>query len=278
MDLPAISDAIDTPTPETRAILFAHLANSKAAVRARAAEGLLKLYATQRHRGGLARDFGGEPEAILTRYMDELRHLIGEPKTDAWTRFVASLEMDQDAWRDGTGYDIAALHAMNAIERGAIRELIATRLGKFHRGADWRDIEAAEALGLKDAIAARADDPDARTRLRAKKALGDTDAVVAELCETIANSRDADAVSKALDHVSSYPSEALRQAVIKRVRMIDPQFIYASMVMLEVFAGVEDAFAERPFLFQVQEQGKDGELMQKLIERVTSRPVPSASG
>jgi hypothetical protein len=40
-------------------------------------------------------------------------------------------------------------------------------------------------------------------------------------------------------------------------------------VMLEVFGGVDDAFAERPFLFEVQEQGRDGELMKELIARVT---------
>jgi hypothetical protein len=268
MDMPTLQAAIDAPTPETRAVLFAHLANSKAAVRAKAAEGLLKLYATQRHRGGLARDFGSEPEAILMRQLDELRELIGEPKSGAWTRFVSSLEMDMDAWRDGTGYDIAALRDMKDIERGAIREMIATRLGNKNRGADWRDLEAAEALGQNDVIAGRADDDDPRTRLRVKEALGDTESVVAELCETIANSRDSDAVSKALDHVTNYPVEAVKQAVITRVRKVDSQFIYASMVMLEVFGGVDDAFAERPFLFEVQEQGKDGELMNKLIARV----------
>jgi hypothetical protein len=268
MDLPAIQAAIDEPTPETRALLFAHLANSKAAVRARAADGLLKLYATRRHRGGLARDFGSDPEAILTRYLDELRELIGEPRSEAWTRFVSSLEMNLDAWRDGTGYDLAALAAMNDLERGAIREMIATRLANKNRSADWRDLEAASALALEESIALRADDDDPRTRLRAKEALGDSESVIAEICDTIANSRDADAVSKALDHVTNYPTDAVKRAVITRVRKVDAQFIYASMVMLEVFGGVEDAFAERPFLFQVQEQGKDGELMDQLIARV----------
>jgi len=271
MDMPALQAFIDSPTPQTRGVLFAHLANSKAAVRAKAAEGLLKLYATQRHRGGLARDFGTEPEAILKPWLDELRELIHEPKSEAWTRFVASLEMDLDKWRDGTGYDIAALREMTEIERGAIREMIATRLGNHNRSADWRDLEAAEALGLKDAIATRAEDDDPQTRLRVKQALGDEDSVVAELCKTIGTSRDPDAVSKALDHVANYPTDAVKQAVIKRVRKVDSQFITASMVLLEVFGGVDDAFAERPFLFEVQEQGPDGELMKKLIARVTGR-------
>jgi hypothetical protein len=229
------------------------------------------LYSTQPHRGGLARDFGSEPEAILEPCLDELRELIHEPKSDAWTRFVASLEMNLDTCRDGTGYDIAALLEMTETERGAIREMIATRLGNRNRSADWRDLEAAEALGLTDAIAGRAQDGDPQTRLRVKEALGDTDAVVAELCQTIAESRDEAAVSKALDHVSNYPTEPVKQAVIARVRKVDSQFIHASMVMLEVFGDVDDAFPERPFLFEVQAQGRDGPLMQKLIARVTAR-------
>lgn len=268
MDLPTLQAAIDEPTPATRALLFAHLADAKAAVRARAAEGLLKLYATRRHRGGLARNFGSEPEAILTRVLDEMRELIGEPASAAWSRFVASLEMDRDAWRDGTGYDLAALREMNEIERGAIGEMIATRLSNNQRRADWRDLEAARELELTEAIAGRVDDHDPQTRLRAKEALGDRSAVIEELCETIARSGDPEAVSKALDRVSSYPTNAVREAVIARVRMIDSQFICAAMVMLEVFGGVDDAFAERPFLFAVQAQGREGELIEKLIARV----------
>jgi hypothetical protein len=271
MDLPTLQAAIDEPTPATRALLFAHLADAKAAVRAKAAEGLLKLYATRRHRGGLARDFGSEPEAILTRVLDDLRELIGEPASAAWARFVASLEMDMDAWRDGTGYDLAALREMNEIERGAIREMIATRLSKKNRGADWRDLEAARVLELTAAITSRVDDQDPQTRLRAKEALGDAGAVIEELCETIARSRDADAVSKALDRVSGYPTDAVRDALIARVRKVDSQFIVAAMVMLEVFGGVDDAFSERPFLFEVQARGREGELMEKLIARVSPK-------
>src|SRR5690349_15918880 len=125
----SIQNAIDVPTPGTRAVLFAHLANAVAAVRARSAEGLLELYATREHRGGLAREFGSEPDAILQSCLDELRDLIDEPKSSGWARFVASLEMDIDKWRDGIGYDIPALCEMKEIERGAIRELITTRLG-----------------------------------------------------------------------------------------------------------------------------------------------------
>lgn len=272
MDMPTLQQAIDEPTPATRGLLFAHLANPIAAVRAKAAEGLLKLYAKKPHRAGLARDFGREPEAILLPCLDELRESIGEPRSGPWTVFVASLEMNFDAWREGTGYDLTALRAMNDTERGAIREWVAARLDNRNRAADWRDLEVAAALGLTASLAHRAEDEDPRTRLRAKLALGDSAAVIAELCETIAHGDDEDAVSKALDYVPTYPVDSVKRALIARVRRVDSKFIYASMVMLEVFGGVKDAFAERPFLFSVQSEGRGGPLMAQLIGRVEAVP------
>ena len=59
--------------------------------------------------------------------------------------------------------------------------------------------------------------------------------------------------------------------MITRVRKVDEQFIYSSMVLLQVFGGVADAFPERPFLFEVQEQGADGELMAEVDRPRDSR-------
>ena len=268
MDVQTLQAAIDQPNEASRALLFAHLAHAHAAVRAKAAEGLLALYATQRFRGGLARDFGQQPEAILTRCLDELRALIGEPQTPAWTRFVNSLAIDFDAWHDGTGYDIAALHEMSDAERGAIRELIKTRLRDRSRTPDWRDLEAAKALEELPAIAALTDAPDPQLRLRAKLLVADEREIAAELVRTLTGSTDEDAVSRALDHVASYATAAVREALIARVRKVDGSFIPAAMVLLEVFGNVEDAWAERPFLFQVQEQGPQGPLLKQLLARV----------
>lgn len=267
---PDLQPLIDEPTEASRAVLFAHLAHSVAGVRARAAEGLLKLYATRRYRGGLARDFGSEAEAILTRAMDELRALIGEPKTPAWTRFTNSLVMDMDAWRDGAGYDLASLHEMSEIERGAIREMIKTRLRQANRSPDWRDLEAAKALEAHEVLEELTEDSDAQVRLRAKSLVGSADDVAAEVSRTLRSSRDEDAVSRALDHVANHPTDDVKKALLARVRKVDAHFINAAMVLLEVFSGVEDAWAERPFLFEVQAQGSKGPLMKQLLARVGS--------
>jgi hypothetical protein len=270
MDSPTLQIAIDNPTEASRALLFAHLANAKAAVRAKAAEGLLRLYAHQEHREGLARDFGADPEAILTRILDDLRELIAEPRTEAWTRFVNSLEMTSDGWHDGEGYDLDALKAMSEIERGAIRELIKTRLGNPNRSADWRDMEAAKALDQTAAIQQLTSDEDPAVRLQASELLSDDDAVAIEITRTLRESHDRTAVSRALDRVPDHPTAEVKAALIERVHALDSHFINAAMVLLEAFGNVADTWAERPFLFRVQEEGASGPLMQELLARVES--------
>ena len=269
MDSPTLQVAIDNPTEASRALLFAHLANAKSAVRAKAAEGLLRLYAHQEHRDGLARDFGADPEAIITRLLDELRELIAEPRTEGWTRFVNSLETTYDSRRDGEGYDLDALQAMSEIERGAIRELIKTRLS--NPSPDWRDMEAAKALDQTAAIQQLTSDEDPVVRVQASELLGDDGAVARELTRTIRESQDRTAVSRALDRVPDHPTAEVKAALIERVQALDSHFINAAMVLLEAFGNVADTWAERPFLFRVQEEGASGPLMQELLARVESQ-------
>jgi hypothetical protein len=268
VDLPTLQHAIDSPTPETRALLFAHLANRTAALRAKAAEGLLELYATRRFRGGLARDFGKEPEAILMRLLDELRDLIGEPRTESWTRFVNSLVLDLDSWRDGLGYDLEALRTVSDIERGALQQLFKARLENRNRKPDWRDLDAAQALGELDVVAQLGDDQDADVRLRSKLITGTDADVATEVTQTLRSSRDEDAVSRALDHVPTHATDEVKEALIERVGKVDANFINAAMVLLEVYGQVDDAWAERPFLFKVQAEGRAGPLVKELIGRI----------
>jgi hypothetical protein len=269
VDLATLQTAIDSPTSATRALLFAHLADNSAALRAKAAEGLLELYATtKRFRAGLARDFGKEPEAILTPVLDELRDLIGEPRTAGWSRFVRSMVVDLDAWREGLSYDLEALSAVSDVERGALRQLFKLRLGNRNRKPDWRDLDAARALGELDAVAQLSDDPDADIRLRSKLIAGTTSDVADELVRILRTSREADAVSNVLDHVSTHATDAVKEALIERVAMVDANFINAALVLLEVFGDVTDAWAERPFLFKVQAEGPGGTLLKALLGHI----------
>jgi hypothetical protein len=69
----------------------------------------------------------------------------------AFERFLESMTLDQDKWRDGSGYELAALDAMTGEERGQIESRLLAR-----DPPDWRDLEAL----------VRLDTPAARHALR----------------------------------------------------------------------------------------------------------------
>ncbi len=200
--------------------------------------------------------------------MEELRKRVGMPPTEAWATFVASIPMNYDSWHDGIGFDLDALRKMPAIEQDLIRQWLHTHLRDKQRDVDLRELEAAAALGETDLLATLKRHPDADVRLRVKDLLAEPADVAEELCRTFSSSRSEDAVLRALDLVSSNATPEVRVALIERVSKVDSTFINAAMVLLEVFGGVDDAWNERPFLFQVQDQGKRGELLKELLARV----------
>lgn len=187
--------------------------------------------------------------------------------SEAWIRFRNSMAGSFEQWHDGEGYDLGAMAEMTAEERDSLSREIRTRLANSGRSPDWRDMEAAYALGLTDCLRALEEHGDAEVRLRAAHYVGSTSEMETALCEALLGD-DVEAASGALDSVAGYPSHRVRQALIALLRRMDENFICAGYVALEVFGGVEDAMEERPFLFAVQEQGRDGPLMEKLIARL----------
>jgi hypothetical protein len=67
----------------------------------------------------------------------------------AYERFMASTEIDYERWREGIGYDLAALQEMDPDEQFRAEHWLRTRAGE-----DWRDLEALLALGSATARAA----------------------------------------------------------------------------------------------------------------------------
>lgn len=54
----------------------------------------------------------------------------------AFARFRASMEIDYEKWREGIGYDLAAISQATPEERDAIESMLISRI------SDWRDVEA----------------------------------------------------------------------------------------------------------------------------------------
>jgi hypothetical protein len=66
-----------------------------------------------------------------------------------YERFMASTEIDYDRWKEGEGYDLAALGALAGVERLDVEQWLFDRAGN-----DWRDLEALVAIGSDRARAA----------------------------------------------------------------------------------------------------------------------------
>ncbi len=263
--LQTVEAAVDT---QDRPTLFACLAARPAAVRAAAAKALLDSRANKtRLRGGLARDFGREPEAVIMPLFAELSEAIGWQPSPAWPKFLASLKIDEEQWRDGIGYDLEALAAMHAEERAVIRQWLRSRLTDGGHLIDWRELEAAAALEDTELLRTLAQHHDRDVRLRVQQMLGDSAAVEEELCRVLRETDDLGEIARAKPLVYQYRSDKVKQALIHRLRLNDRFFVSVAMTMLEVFAGL-DGWSERPFLFRVKEVGADGPLMAELLAKV----------
>ena len=251
-----------------RPALFACLASRRAAVRAKAAETLLKLDAPRvRVRGGLARDFGSEPDAVTMPLFTELSAVIGWQPSPAWNKFLASLKIDMEQWRDGIGYDLPALAAMHPEERAMIRQWLRSRLTDGGHSIDWRELEAAAALDDTEVLRSLVNHEESDIRLRVKALLGDDEEIEKELCRVLGEADDIGEIARAEALVPHYASSKVKQAMIRRLRKNDEFFVPMGMTLLEVFAKA-DGWAERPFLFRVKAEGVEGPLMKELLAKV----------
>jgi hypothetical protein len=157
-------------------------------------------------------------------------------------RFRASMAMDLDRWRDGEGYDLAALAEANDDERRTIESWLLAGPSE-----DRRDIEALAALGTEAAI----------QRLRSLAAGSDQSMALAVIAlglsdggDCVTPERAAERIAETLDRPQS--KEALRQAtdcaerhhppivldaIVRRLRDTDRVTAYDLVALLLTLCG-----------------------------------------
>jgi hypothetical protein len=137
--------------------------------------------------------------------------------TDAYSKFMASLELDYDRWHDGEGYDLEALANIDDSERGDVVWELA------RRDATWREIEALEQIDIPPAFMAirRAlrDSESIDTRLAAAEALArlekleePIDQILAREIRTLGD--DDGGSTRALLMAEEYPTDAVKKALL----------------------------------------------------------------
>ncbi|NJN40797.1 MAG: hypothetical protein HC807_08320, partial [Gammaproteobacteria bacterium] len=157
---------------------------------------------------------------------DELSAVIGWATHPAeWKRFLASLDIGFDQWHDGTGYDLEALAAMNAEERAMIRQWLRSRVSSALFEVEWRDLEAANALGDSELLESLRNHPHRETRLRVKNLLADRGGVEQEICRSIREATTLGELSRSLALVPDHPTADVKQAIIARLRQNDQWFV-----------------------------------------------------
>jgi hypothetical protein len=123
--------------------------------------------------------------------------------SEAFSRFVQSLELDYDRWHDGEGYDLDALARIDKGERGDVVHLLAGR------AATWREIEALETIDIPPAYMA------------IKRALRDSESIDTRL-----------AAAEALDSLGKL-DESLDTVLAREIRNLDGEGATRALLMAE---------------------------------------------
>lgn len=159
--------------------------------------------------------------------------------SSAYQRFVDSMPMNLDRWRDGIGYDLAALEEMTPAERESVETLLLSRSNE-----DWRDIDALAALGSERAtnrlrlIAAEAPLAMALVVLDKAPELLERETAARIVERAFESASTPEALSRATDLAETHHSPAVVGAILRRIVVADGPAAYDLGALLLVIHGV----------------------------------------
>ena len=95
--------------------------------------------------------FADSPALGWEAVCDILEKNVDTQPSAAFARFLKSMTIGLEEWREGTGYDLSCLNEMTPDERTAVERKLIEHLAD---PADWRDVVALAALATPTALAA----------------------------------------------------------------------------------------------------------------------------
>jgi hypothetical protein len=182
-------------------------------------------------------------------------------------RFLDSTVIDYEKWHDGIGYDLDALRALEGTDRRQALDWLRRRLRDPEAG--WRDAEATQAAGEKDLIDLARGHPNPDVR-----------AVVAtwedrrrDILDLLRKGKEDSVTLRALSDVPCTADPEMRAALLW-CALESPSVVayHAAEKLLEIYAGVEDTWRERPFLLRFTDPATRREAYAELIRRLTADP------
>jgi len=165
--------------------------------------------------------------------------------SDAYSRFMSSLELDYERWHDGSGYDLEALASIDDSERGdVVWELV-------RRDPTWREIEALESIDIPPAFMAikRAlrDSDSIDTRLAAAKSLHTLgkldepiDAVIARELGKLGDIGGGS--TRALLMAEEFPTDAVKRALLEASNKRTESAMHCAGVLCYLTGAGKEAF------------------------------------
>lgn len=176
---------------------------------------------------------------------------------EAVKRFRDSMVLDYDAWRDGTGYDLAALRQMSPGELAETKTLLKGR------DSSWRELDALavidELTGGRE-IEAELESPDLGPRIKAANLLFENGKLAqadyeTRLCRAVRELTSHEPVcTRVLLYCQGLPTENVKQALLwASWNRTDAAFHCAALLIY--LCGKSQSpisFEHRPLLFDLQ--------------------------
>lgn len=176
-------------------------------------------------------------------------------------RFVRSMQIDVEKWRDGIGYDIDLIDAASPSERADLELLLVSR-----GASNWRDVEALATLATPRAqealrVAAFSDDAELRMAvMRHAPELLDDDGRTASLVRALETSAIFTGLSHALDEIGDFHPAPVVDALFRGALERDGEAACHFAAMLWHVHGMSPEpfdMAERPFFLRFNTEDRE---------------------
>lgn len=195
--------------------------------------------------------------------------------SSALTRFMASMELDYEKWREGTSYDLDAIDSATPEERASIE---ATLVAHATRG--WREIEALARLGTERAREAmrealRRGDAEVRAAvLRYAPELVDEDTRTGSLVRGLREATFFRGLSEMLDQAATFHPPAVIDTLFAEVLNGDGEKAVHLAALLFHIHGLTDQpfdWSHRPFFlrFNTDDRAERNAAFGELCQRVS---------
>lgn len=196
--------------------------------------------------------------------------------SEACRTFLASMNVSYEQWHDGIGYDLDALAKVTEDERRYVADMLLQRVRG--REAEWRDIDALDALNLPEARpvlerALQTAKPETRlhiARLLAKQGVAvPIDRIIADI---LRRGSYQDGLSLAIDLVPAHATPFLRNVLLDCARDGYPDVrVHAAALCLYLAKQADEPFdlKHRPFFLNFGEE--DAVIRNRAFEELCRR-------